>query len=791
MSQPPGPSADPRALPPGPPTGALVTEPAGGALTANDLASQLWAERVEPQEAHFWDYWRVLVRHRWTVISFFLVTLIVATVWTFTTRPVFTATATLRIEKEEPRVLKFEQVVPTEQADYQQTQYQTQLKILQSRTLASRVIGLLGLDQHPEFQDAERDGEWWSTAQAWARERLVQWIPVPPPPAPEASEDLVLESPLTRTFQKRLAIEPVRNARLVKLNFESHYPDLAARVANTLAEAYIAQSLDQKVETTRYATQFLAKQMEEARAKLEESEDRLNRFLEDNDILFLGSPDKTGERQDLVTQQLTILSEALLKARADRITRESVVHQALSRDVDALPAVLQNPLVAKLKEELVTLEGESRKLAQTFKPEYPRMQRFEQTIAEVRRQLRTEITRVVEALDADYRAALRSEQELEKAVSEHRSLARRLGDKMARFSLLRRDVDTSRELYTALLTRLKETQISSALVTSNISVVDRAEVPMTPSKPRKGLNLLLASVIGLFGGVGLTFFFEYLDTNIKDAKEVESVLRVPTIGLVPSQGSLEGRRARRRRRLAEEDGDSGPFALVAHAETESALAETFRNLRTSILYSAPDHPPKTLVVTSLQPEDGKTSIASNLAITLAQLGAGEVLLVDGDMRRPNLHELFDVPQAPGLSTFLTGQAELTAVLKPTRIPNLYVIPSGRSPLNPAELLASARLRQALDVLGERFAHVVFDSPPLIGVSDALILAPRLEGAILVLRQGRASRDAAQRGIHLLRSVRARVLGVILNDMDLRAAGAGYYGYYGYYGYGYGVRGRES
>src|SRR5262249_43980888 len=205
----------------------------------------------------------------------------------------------------------------------------------------------------------------------------------------------------------------------------------------------------------------------------------------------------------------------------------------------------------------------------------------------------------------------------------------------------------------------------------------------------------------------------------------------------------------------------------------------FRNLRTSLLYSAPDHPPKTIMVTSLYPEDGKTSLATNLAITLSQLGSGEILLVDGDMRRPNIHELLDVSQAPGLSTFLTGQAELTAVLKSTRITNLYTIPAGRSPLNPAELLASARLRQALELLGERFAHIVFDAPPLIGVSDALILAPRLEGTILVLRQGRAGRDAAQRGIGLLRSVHARLLGVILNDVDLRAVGAGYYGYYGY------------
>jgi capsular exopolysaccharide synthesis family protein len=395
---------------------------------------------------------------------------------------------------------------------------------------------------------------------------------------------------------------------------------------------------------------------------------------------------------------------------------------------------------------------------------------------------------VVEGLDADYRAALRTEQQIEKTMAEHQSLARRLGTNMADYRLLRRDVDTSRELYTALLTRLKETQISSALVTSNISVVDRAEVPLAPSWPKRTLNLLLGSAIGLLGGIGLAFFFEYLDTNIKDAKEIETVLRVPTIGVVPSQHSLERRRSRRHR-LAGEDGAPGPFALVAHTQMESVLAESFRNLRTSLLYSAPDHPPKTLMVTSLQPEDGKTSLATNLAIALSQLG-GDVLLIDGDMRRPNLHDLLDVSQAPGLSTLLTGQADVPAVLRPTSIDNLYLIPSGLTPLNPAELMASARLGQVIEVLGDRFAHIVFDAPPLIGVSDSLILAPRLQGVILVLRHGRAGRDASQRAVQLLTSVRARLLGVVLNDVDVKQSGSGYYGYYRYHGYGYGAP-RES
>src|SRR5436190_2837715 len=313
---------------------------------------------------------------------------------------------------------------------------------------------------------------------------------------------------------------------------------------------------------------------------------------------------------------------------------------------------------------------------------------------------------------------------------------------MAEYSLLRREVDTSRELYASLLGRLRETQSSAARFTSNISVVDRAEVPSTPYKPNKAQNLLLACLVGLVGGVGLAFLFEYLDTNIKDTKEVESVLRVPALGLVPSRHLGQGRRARR----ALAAGDSAPFALLAHSQMGSVFSEAFRNLRTSLLYSTPDHPPKTILVTSPHPEDGKTSLVTNLAITLAQLGSGEILVIDADMRRPNLHEILELPKAPGLSTYLTGQAELADVVVASAIPNLSVIPAGLVPLNPSELLASARFKQALDTLGQRFAYIIVDTGPLFGVSDGMILAGQVEGVVLVLRQGRASRDAAQRAI---------------------------------------------
>jgi polysaccharide biosynthesis transport protein len=696
--------------------------------------------RVSEPEAHFWDYWTVLTRRRGTVALVFLGAVLTAFVWSVTARPVFTGTAMLRIEKEEPRILKFEPTGRDDGAgDFAQTQLQTYHRLLQRRALANRVIGLVDLEHQPEFASVgRRPGE------------------------------------LTDAFLERLRVEPVRNTRLVKVSFESRNPELAAQVVNALADSVIAQQLDDKKDASQYATKFLNTQVNDARQALQSSETQLSQFLEENDILFVGGErigERVGERQALVSQELATLSDSLIKAKAERITKESMLAQATRATPDALPAVLQDPLIAHLKEEATKLEGRYRELGQSFKAEYPRMQRLSENIKEVRRQIHAEIQRFVEAARAEYRAALQKETEVRKLADEQRGMARKLDGQMARYNLLRREVDTNRELYTALSTRLKETQVSSSLLTSNISVVDRADVPLKRSGPRTGLNLLVGCLVGLVGGVGLAFLFEYLDTSIRDPREVEAILRVPTLGLVPTRSAIP---ARLDGRLpGPGDGAPGAFALVAHQATSSILAEAFRNLRASVVYATPDRPPKTMLVTSLQQQDGKTSLSTNFAISLAQLGMGDVLLVDADMRHPDLHGILGVPQTPGLSDLLVGGVSATEVIRPTRIPGLFVIPAGPVPANPSELLYSPRLPQALAALEERFAHIVIDTPPLLGVSDTLVLAPRVEGIILVLRHGHAARDAAQRAVQMLGSVRARLLGVVLNHADARRTPGGY------------------
>jgi capsular exopolysaccharide synthesis family protein len=740
-------------------------------------------QRPSRGEAHLLEHWRIVLRHRWIVLAFLLSTLLATAAWTFLSRPVFSATAILRIEKEEPRVVKFEDVVKTDTTeDYYQTQYQ----VLQSRSLAAAVVAALHLAEHPEFQDRDRGVV--ERARGWINRQLQRLGPAPPPVETAAREELGVVSPVTDYFLSRLVVEPIRSSRLVRLSFESYHPDIAARVANALADTFIARQLQDKTGATRYASEFLGKQLDEAGQRLEQAETRLQAFLRDNNIFFLNdSNTRTGEQQDLVTQQMSQLSDALLKARAERIGKESLYSQAVGHDGASVPAVLASPVVARLKEELAKSEAEYRRLEQIFKPEYPRMEQLQRSIDELRAQITQESVRILDGLDADYQAAVRAEQQLQAAIDGHQKLAKSLGAKLPQYSVLRRDVDTNRQIYISLLTRLKETQVSSALITSNISSVDRAEIPITPSRPRKTLNLILGLLVGVFGGVALAFLVEYLDTTVKDPNDIQAVLRVPALGFVPvlrasalgvaTRAALMDDRARHGRALGRDR--RGRRALATGSENDPVFAEAFRTLRTTLLYCAADNAPTTFMVTSPQRGEGKTTIASNLAIALAQHGAGDVLVIDADLRRPTLHKVFGVAPTPGFANFLADEGELADIVQPTATDKLYVVPAGRTLSTLADLLASPRLAPALEVLSDRFKHIVFDTTPLFGISDALSLAPHVGGALLVLRHGHAHRETARRAVNLLATVGTPFLGAVLNRFDPRTARDGYYQSLGY------------
>jgi len=744
----------------------LAWEPEGRVAWA-PAAGDPSLEAGDPGTAAFW---RVIRRRRGTIALVCLAAMLVTAIWVLLMRPVYTATATVRIEKDEPRVLTFDEVV--KQTDPLPDSLQTQQRLLQSRTLAHRVIKQLRLTEHPDFQDSPPSWPALESARVWMREHLAPWRPSTPGRPAQLEAGLAVESPVTRQFASSLTVEAVRGSRLVKVSFESHDPALAARVANALSDTFVVQTLELKSSTGRYASGFLARQMGEARGRLETAEEKLNAFLKAHGINFVGPATVLGkggtgsapERQDLVTQQLASVSDALLKARTERIAKESLLQQTRGKDTDSLASVLQSPHIVKLKGDLGAVEAQYKELAQTFKADYPRMRQLQQTIGELKEQVRAEIDRTVKAIEADFRSASQSERELQRAMDAQRAEALKLGDNLVQYNILRRDVDAGRELYTALLTRLKETQISADLLTSPISIVDHAEVPLQPSRPRKTLAVTLAGSLGLLGGVALAFLLERTDKRVRSV-DVREQLGVPRLGMVPDVHALGRWYARPTLSSAGWNGHRMGSNLGPQLDAAQIFAESFRELRTNVLYSSPGRTPRSMVVTSLDAGDGKTVVAMNLAVALAELGSGEVVLIDGNLRHPDLHDLLGVSRSPGLSALLEGEAELSAVVKPTEVPNLSVIPGGRRPGNAAELLGSRRMADALDTLAARFTHIVVDAPPLGGVSDALHLAPRLDGVLLVLRHDRANQEDAQEALERLWLVHANVFGIVVNGVD--------------------------
>jgi succinoglycan biosynthesis transport protein ExoP len=392
----------------------------------------------------------------------------------------------------------------------------------------------------------------------------------------------------------------------------------------------------------------------------------------------------------------------------------------------------------------------------------------------VQKRLGAEVNRIIAGIKHDYESSLRRESLLEQAFQRQKAKAMEMKQKAIRYNILKREADTNRDLYNSLLQRMKEAGVSAGITASNIQIVDGAEMPTKPFKPNKRLNLLLATVVGLFLGLGLAFFFEYLDNTVKTPEDVEQLIRLPSFGMIP-EISYE-----RRRRL--EEGTHYPVELITFAQPKSMLSEAYRNVRTSILLSFSEKPPKRIVISSPNPAEGKTTTVVNTAIALAQTGA-RVLVVDSDMRKPRIHTIFGEENGVGLSNYLSGNAELRSAIKKSTIPNLYYLPSGPIPPNPSELLGSNLFKKTIKFLGERFDHIILDSPPVLGFADSIILSTSSDGILLVVTGGKTPRETLQRAKDALSQVNAKILGVVINQVDIGRSDYGYYYYRHHYYYG--------
>ncbi|MEI9477812.1 MAG: polysaccharide biosynthesis tyrosine autokinase [Deltaproteobacteria bacterium] len=727
------------------------------------------APHEKEREVDLRDYWKVIRKRVWTIVAFFFIVLITTAVATFTMRPVYRGTTTIQINKENPQIVDFKEIfaINTMDLDY----YQTQYKILESRSLARRVIQSLKLSEHPEFLPEPE-----TAYQRWKSDILnaLSGLFASSGEVSSGPSGSDRETPFINQFLSRLKIEPVRNSRLVKIYFDSNYPELSAQVSNTLAMTYIEQSLESRFNAVEQAREWLSKQLGDLKAKVERSDEALQTFGARHGIISLE------EKENVIMQRLTELNQVLTKAESDRMTKEALYKQTKDRNFDSIPLILENRLIMDLKQTYIQSEAQYMKLSDALKPDHPEMVRWKGQMESVQKRLNSETGKIIKGIENDYESSLRRESLIRQAFEQQKARVIQMKEKAIQYNILMREADTNKELYRGLLQRMKEAGISAGITASNVQIVDRAEFPTNPHKPNKRLNLLLAAIVGLFLGTGVAFFLEYLDNTVKTPEEVEQLIRLPSFGIVP-EVSLE-----RRRRLEKEASD--PVELITHSHAKSMVSEAYRNIRTSILLSFPEKPPKRIVITSPNPVEGKTTTVINTAIALSQTGV-QVLIIDTDLRKPRVHKVFCDGNGAGLSNFLSGHAELESIIKNTKIPNLYYIPSGPIPPNPSELIGSGLFKNMLDTLGERFDHLVLDSPPVLGFADSIILSTSTDGIILVVLGGKTPRETLQRAKDVLHQVNAKILGVVINRVNIQRSDYAYY-YYRYHYY-YGKEGKKG
>jgi capsular exopolysaccharide synthesis family protein len=554
---------------------------------------------------------------------------------------------------------------------------------------------------------------------------------------------------------------------------------MAARVVNAHIQNYIEQNFQSRYESTTQASSWLANQLNELKSKVEKSEDARLAYERQNQIWTID------EKQNITTQRLADLNRQLTDAQSERMSKQALYDMERSGNVEAVPATRDNPVLQGLLQKKNDLEAQFTEALSQYGPNFPKVQRLQTQMKEVDQLIAQEEKNVTGRIESDYRAARQRETLLTQALDKQKAEANEMAERLVQYNILNREAEANKQLYEGLLTKLKEAGISAGLRSSNIRVVDPAMVPTTPARPSKSRNLALALLVGLVGGIGLALLREYLDNTVKTPDDIEALAQLPSLAVVPAfttngagkhHGLLEARK---------ENGNGARIELVSHLLPKSQISEAFRALRTSLLLSQAEHPPQVILVTSALPQEGKTTAATNLAVTLAQLG-DHTLLIDGDLRKPGVSRALSLGDGKyaGLSSYLAGASSLDLITVPhPLVSNLAAIPTGPLPPNPADLLASDRVARAIAELRARFKFIVIDSPPIMAATDAVILSVLADGVLLVVRSGETPKQAFTRARDLLSSVKCRLLGVVLNAVDSSAPD--YYYSYRYYPYSYG------
>jgi succinoglycan biosynthesis transport protein ExoP len=743
----------------------LVPKDSGtGVVEVVSMPQRMPTFDLSPREPHLYDYLLILRKHQWLILSFLLAVVTIVSIATFRMLPVYTTTARIEIDRENTSVLPFQAADSYDLMMDMDNYIETQSRILTSETLALHTIRNSGLIPHAVMQGGPAESEAITSGSLANHKR----------------------PPELGAFLASLSVKRVPQTRLLDVSFESTDPLLAAQILNAHIANYTEENFRSRYDTTAKATLWLTDQLSELKVKVQNSEDARLAYERQHQIWELD------DKQNITTQRLNDLNKEVTEAQSERMRREALYEFAKAGNIDVVPQLRQDSNLQELIKRHSDIYTHYLDALNQYGPNFPKVQREQAQLKEIENLMDDEKRNILEALGNDYNAARQREGLLNEALNEQKTEVNQMAQSMVEYNILKRDAEANKSMYIGLLTKLKEANISAGLKSSNIRVVDPAMVPSYPSRPAKARNIGLSFLVGLVGGIGLALLREYLDNTVKTPDDIENLVRLPALAVVPAFTSENGTGRRGRFTTGSSlNGHETRIELVAQHLPKSQMSEAFRALRTSILLSQADHPPQVILVTSALPREGKTTAAANLAVTLAQLG-DRTLLIDADLRKPGVARLLNMTDGKyaGLSSYLAGVSSLESVAVPHAvIPNLVAIPTGPLPPNPADLLSSHKLTDALRELRGQYKFIVIDSPPIMAATDAVILSVQTDGVLLVVRSGETPKEAFTRARDLLTSVKCHLLGVVLNAVDSSAPD--YYYSYRYYPYSYGYGPQEA
>lgn len=712
------------------------------------------------------DYLRPLYRRRWLAGSAFSTVLALAFVYAFTATPVYRATARLLIEPSDPNVVTFQEVI-VERGFFTTDVQTTQRDMLRSRSLARAAIERLRLWDHPEFGEPERSPWLRALNPLRAARRLFSWVrsAVFPPSAPATADGFAdaetrAESRAISALLDRLEVTATRQSRIVTLRFSAFEPKLAAEVVNALAELHVERDMEFRYTTSRDASEWLELRIAEQRAKLAASEQALQTYREEHGAAGIE------DRQNIIVRELENLHAAATAATLARVESEARYRdlQDVRGDAEALgrfPDILRNEVIQEQRLIVASLRRDRARLAEELGPRHPDMIAVESSLADAEDRLQNEVLAVVDSLRIEFEVASSRERELLLELDQQTQSALALDRTGIEYGVMRREAESNRELYESLLQRAAETGVTGELESSNIRILDTADVPVRPARPRRQLVILLGLLGGGILAGGLVFTMEFVDDRIRTPEDLRTHLEAPYLGMIPFVKPEE----RDDERSGSVFVDRSDLEILISAGAPPGFAEAIRSVRTNLIFSSADAGCRAVVVTSAAPGEGKSCISANLAVSLAQLGR-RTLLVDADLRRPDQHGYFDMKIEPGLTNLLVGESDEGAVVRETAVPGLAVVTAGKTPPNAADLLGSERLAGFLDSCRNDFDWIVMDTTPILPVTDALQVARSVGSVLFVVGSETTSRRVAADALEKIAQTGARVLGTTLNKAAL-------------------------